>query len=67
MPKQILIIYRNKDFYGQKKAELYREKYHGGDVEKDIQLMMWIYGGKREEYSYEIIDIPEPITGQEET
>ena len=62
MGKQILIIYRNKKDYGTR-GEVYREEYHGGDVEKDIQLMMWMYGGKREEYETEIIEIPEPITG----
>jgi len=59
--KQILVIYRNKKDYGTR-GEIYREDYRGGDIEKDINLMMWMYGGKREEYSYELIDIPEPET-----
>jgi hypothetical protein len=62
MPKEILIIYRNRDIH-KKKSEIYRETYKGGDIEKDIQLMMWLYGGKREEYSYEILQIPEPEVG----
>jgi hypothetical protein len=56
MPKKILVIYRNQEFYGEK-SEIYRKEYNSRTLKRDIELMMEIYGGERAEYTHKILKL----------